>query len=55
MVLVDGRPVAACYRHLPNRSGYAHGIPPAQDREGWARDLLAKLRRDLATSDDNAA
>ncbi|MGW4154109.1 hypothetical protein ACWEDF_13260 [Micromonospora chersina] len=54
MVLVDGHHVAACTRHLPNRDGYAHGIPTARDRDVWARDLLAKLRRDAATRDDGA-
>ncbi len=46
----DGRDLAACYRHLP--AAPVRAARTAHDRvEGWARPILARLRRDLAASD----
>ncbi|WP_157551462.1 hypothetical protein [Micromonospora globosa] len=55
MVLVDGVPVAACPSHLPDRLAHPVRTPAARDRDKWARDLLAKLRREAATRDDDGA
>ncbi len=55
VVLVDGVPVAACPSHLPDRLAHPVRTPAARDRDKWARDLLAKLRREAATRDDDGA
>ncbi|MFF4938786.1 hypothetical protein [Micromonospora sp. NPDC000729] len=54
MVLVDGVPVAACPAHLPDRLAVTVRTRATRDGDKWARDLLAKLRREAATHDDGA-
>ncbi|MGC4778817.1 hypothetical protein [Micromonospora chalcea] len=55
VVLVDGVPVAACPAHLPDRLALTVRARAARDGDQWARDLLAKLRREAATRDDDGA
>lgn len=57
VVLVDGDTLAACPSHLPRRPTYSTRTPARRDPDGWARTLLAAMRRDRETdaTSDHAA